>query len=219
MDFLSRYESYREFRARSAASVASSDVVPPGSDDARTAEPPVATQTPEERALSAALEIEAALRTDLLARLKGNDPGFFERVVLDVLKALGYGAGSGGLSEHTGGPGDGGIDGVIDEDRLGLDRLYVQAKRYGDQPVGPTVIQAFIGALQMKGASKGVLITTSRFSTNAINAARSIPSMRIVLIDGDRLAELMIRHGVGVRTDRTIELRKLDLDYFEPDDA
>lgn len=210
---LSRYREFIAFKERSRAQ-AKTATAP---DQSSTTNGDRSTATADERIDLAAAELDVALREELVLRLKLSDPGFFERVVIDVLKALGYGAGSGGIAEVTGGSGDGGIDGVIDEDRLGLDRIYVQAKRYGEQAVGAPVIQNFIGALQMRGASKGVLITTSRFSSQAETAAKMIPSMRIVLIDGDRLAGLMIRHNVGVRTERTVEIKKLDFDYFEPD--
>lgn len=210
---LSRYREFVAFKERSRAEAKTSTEqapLPIVNGDRSVA-------TADERIDLAAAELDVALREELLVRLKLSDPRFFERVVIDVLKALGYGAGSGGMAEVTGGSGDGGIDGVIDEDRLGLDRVYVQAKRYGEQAVGAPVIQSFIGALQMRGASKGVLITTSRFSSQAETTAKMIPAMRIVLIDGDRLAALMIRHNVGVRTERTVEIKKLDFDYFEPD--
>ncbi|WP_439579357.1 restriction endonuclease [Elioraea sp.] len=210
---LSRYPEFVAFKERSRAEAKAP--TEQGALPMLNGERSIATA--DERIDLAAAELDVTLREDLLVRLKLSDPRFFERVVIDVLKALGYGAGSGGMAEATGGSGDGGIDGVIDEDRLGLDRIYVQAKRYGEQAVGAPVIQNFIGALQMRGASKGVLITTSRFSNQAETAARTIPSMRIVLIDGDRLAGLMIRHNVGVRTERTVEIKKLDFDYFEPD--
>lgn len=176
-------------------------------------------ETSEERIGRAADEIETAHRQDILVRLKSSDPSFFEGVVLDVLKALGYGAGSGGIAEVVGRSGDGGIDGVIDEDRLGLDRIYVQAKRFGDTTVGSSVIREFIGSLHTRGATKGVLFTTSSFSSAAVAETTKNPAMRIVLIDGDRLAALMIHHNVGVRTKRTIEIKDIDLDYFESVDA
>jgi restriction system protein len=211
---LERFAEFRSFRERSRVSARMDAILPvaPASGDAA---PAIATA--EERLDLAAAELDTALRDELLLRLRSSPPRFFERVVLDVLKALGYGAGAGGSAQVTGGAGDGGIDGVIEEDRLGLDRIYVQAKRYGDATVGAPVIQNFIGALQMRGATKGVLITTSSFTQQAEQAARTIPSLRIVLIDGDRLADLMTRHNVGVRTERTVEIKKVDLDYFEPD--
>jgi restriction system protein len=215
-DVLVQFPEFRSFKARRRVldehDGSANDIEPGGASGGMR-------ETPEERINSAASELELTLRDDLLARLKAAAPAFFERVVLDLLKALGYGAGSGGMSEVTGGSGDGGIDGIIDEDRLGLDRIYVQAKRFSDAAVGAPVIHGFIGALHSRGATKGVLLTTSSFSKPAIEAARANPTMRVVLIDGERLTALMIRHGVGVRTDRTVEIRKIDLDYFEPDDA
>lgn len=215
-DVLRQFPEFRDFKSRRRALEGPTIIVP---GDSRTATIEETRQTPDERINSAAAEIESALSEELLVRLKISSPAFFERVVVDLLKALGYGSGSGGMSEVTGASGDGGIDGIIDEDRLGLDRIYVQAKRFSDATVGAPVIHAFIGALHMRGATKGVLLTTSGFSRPAIDAARANPTMRIVLIDGERLAELMIRQGVGVRTDRTVEIRKIDLDYFEPDDV
>lgn len=210
-----RFPEFAEWKGRSRTAV---------TEKRQTAEVPAdsilqAAETPEERIFQAEMEINAALRDALLLRLKAGDPAAFERVVIDLLKALGYGAGSGGTAQATGGSGDGGIDGVIDEDRLGLDRIYVQAKRFAEASIGAPVIHGFIGALHMRGASKGVLLTTSGFSKPAIEAAQKNPTMRVVLIDGERLAELMIRHGVGVRTDHVVEIRKIDLDYFEPDDV
>jgi restriction system protein len=214
-DVLSHFPEFIEFKQRKRAVVEAES--PENQASASTVA--ASRETPDERIASAAAEIELTLRDDLLARIKSGPPAFFERVVLDLLRALGYGAGSGGMAEVTGRSGDGGIDGIIDEDRLGLDRVYVQAKRFNDASVGAPVIRDFIGALHMRGATKGVLLTTSSFNRGAEEAARANPSMRIVLIDGERLAALMVRYDVGVRTDRTIQIKKPDLDYFEPDDA
>lgn len=210
---LSRYPEFVAFRRASAdsslaACAGSGSILP---------DAPIPDATPDERIDQAIGEVNRALQQDLLDRLKAGEPRHFERVVLDLLLALGYGAGSGGIAEVVGRSGDGGIDGIIDEDHLGLDRVYVQAKRFREASVGAPVIHAFIGALHMRGASKGVLLTTSTFTTAAQEAARANPSTRVVLIDGDRLAALMIRHNVGVRTERTVEIKKLDFDYFEPD--
>lgn len=216
---LERFPEFRSFleRLRTSAGAGAPSVA--AASQSGAAESSVVTATAEERLDLAAAELDTALRDEILTRLRSAPPRFFERVVLDVLKALGYGAGSGGASQVVGGAGDGGIDGIIEEDRLGLDRIYVQAKRYTDAPVGADMIHRFIGALQMRGANKGVLITTSTFTRQAEEDARKNPSMRIVLIDGERLADLMIRHNVGVRTKRTIEIKDVDLDYFEPEDA
>lgn len=175
--------------------------------------------TPEERIASASAELNEILGEDILARIKSAPPSFFEKVVLDLLAALGYGLPGETASLRTGGTGDGGIDGVIEEDRLGLERIYVQAKRYANQAVTAHDVRSFSGALDDKGARKGVFVTTSGFSRDAVAYAERQQHKRMVLIDGDRLADLMIRHGVGVRTDRTVEIKKVDLDYFEPDEA
>ena len=210
---LSRYPEFVAFRKASAGS----SLAGSAESGSMSADNPIPDATPDERIDQAIAEVNHALQQDLLDRLKAGEPRYFERVVVDLLLALGYGAGSDGASEVTGRSGDGGIDGVIDEDHLGLDRIHVQAKRFKEASVGAPVVHAFIGALHMRGASKGVLLTTSTFTKAAHEAARANPSTRVVLIDGDRLAELMVRHNVGVRTERTVEIKKLDFDYFEPD--
>lgn len=158
--------------------------------------------------------LKSDVASDILARLRGQDPAFLERSVLDVLVAMGYG-GTDGQARHIGGSGDGGVDGVIDQDKLGLQRIYVQAKRYAaDNPVGREAIQAFVGALHGRNVTQGIFITTSRFSQNALEYARAIGT-RVVLIDGARLADLMISHGVGVQTRATYQIVEVDEDYFE----
>lgn len=151
---------------------------------------------------------------DLLTRLHENEPAFFEQAVLDLLMAMGYG-GTQGKATRTQLSNDGGIDGIIDQDALGLSRIYVQAKRYGlDKSIGRPDIQAFVGALQGAQADRGVFLTTAKFSDRAQEYADAVAS-RVVLIDGDRLAELMIRYGVGVQVKRTVALVEVDEDYFE----
>lgn len=179
-----------------------------------------AASTPEERIEEAVAVIQADLRDKLLQRLREVEPAFFEQIVLDVLVAMGYGSDA-EASQLRGRAGDGGIDGVIREDRLGLDIIYVQAKRYADgNNVGAERIREFSGALDMHGARKGVFLTTSRFTAEAQRIADQLQSKRIVLVDGERLAALMIQHGVGVRQKRTpIILQEIDLNYFEPDEA
>ncbi|BCX16999.1 MAG: restriction endonuclease [Geminicoccaceae bacterium] len=171
-------------------------------------------QIPEERIRAAAAELEAALRSELLERLRRTEPVFFERAVVQLLVAMGYGSERGGTAAAIGGSGDGGIDGLIDQDPLGLDRVYVQAKRYAaDNPVSSPAILQFSGALAQRGATRGVFITTSRFTDDALRTAERLPQ-RIVLIDGDRLAQLMIRHDVGVRIAETLHIKKIDEDFF-----
>lgn len=160
----------------------------------------------------AALHGEVA--ADLLKRLREQDPSFLEQSVLDVLVAMGYG-GTEQRATVLGGSGDGGVDGVIDQDPLGLERVYVQAKRYGkDNGVQRPDIQGFVGALHGVGANRGIFITTSRFTSGAREYANGIGT-RVVLIDGQRLAELMIKYGVGVQQRQVFTVVEVDEDYFE----
>jgi restriction system protein len=143
-------------------------------------------------------------------------PEFFEQLVLDVLYAMGYGGRRDDAAQRLGQSGDEGVDGVIREDRLGLDQIYVQAKRWQNH-VGRPEIQKFFGALHGKRAIKGVFITTSTFSKDAVAYAESV-TPRVILIDGKELAQLMIEHGVGVTVAREYALKRLDLDYFATED-
>jgi restriction system protein len=134
---------------------------------------------------------------------------------VDLIVAMGYGGTRSSVIQRLGRSGDGGIDGVVNEDPLGLDVVYIQAKRYApDNTVGRERIQQFAGALAGQGATKGVFVTTSSFSRGAVEYAQRVPQ-RIILIDGAELTKLMIQYAVGVRTDRTVELKRMDLDYFE----
>ena len=141
------------------------------------------------------------------------DPYRFEQLVVDLLFAMGYGGSREEAAKVTKKSGDEGIDGVINEDRLGLDVIYIQAKRWQDQ-VGRKEIQSFVGALAGKQAHKGVFITTSTYSQNAFEYAKSVPQ-KVVLIDGERLGSLMIEHNIGVSVARTLAIKKIDSDYFE----
>lgn len=170
--------------------------------------------TPDERIESALSEIQEALREALLSRILASSPEFFERLVLDLLRAMGYGNPEGG--QHLGGPADGGVDGVINLDRLGLEKVYIQAKRYDPaNRIGRPAIQAFAGALDSHGTTRGVFVTTSSFSAEALACAAAIMTKRIVLIDGEHLARLLIEHDVAVRKDRDVVVKRLDEDYFE----
>jgi restriction system protein len=167
--------------------------------------------------MSAARAIRAEVQTQLLEQLREINPLHFERVVIDVLRAMGYGVDSENAARVTPGSGDEGIDGVIDEDVLGLDSIYVQAKRWKEQVSRPTV-QGFAGALAGKNAAKGVLITTSSFSDPALEYVRTLGTSKIVLIDGARLAGLMYDYGVGVSDALVVKTRRLDTDYFSSED-
>lgn len=150
-----------------------------------------------------------------MSRILEAPPVFFERLIVDLLLAMGYGGSRADAGEHLGGTGDGGVDGVIREDHLGLDRVYLQAKRY--QPgntIGSETVQAFIGALIGKGAQKGVLITTSSYSKQARAVAAQPSQFRLVLIDGVELTQLMVRFGVGVRVARRVEIKRVDQEFF-----
>ena len=158
--------------------------------------------------------LRADVAVQLLERLRNARPDFLEQSVLDVLVAMGYG-GVEQRARRIGGSGDGGADGVIDQDPLGLARIYVQAKRYAaENIVGRPQVQGFVGALHGQQATEGVFITTSSFSREAIDYARSV-NASVILIGGDRFANLMIDHGVGVQPVRTCTLFKLDEDYFK----
>ena len=169
--------------------------------------------TPDEQIGLAMDTIDRSLRADLLEHLSNVKPYRFEQVVIDLLFAMGYGGSREEAAQVTKRSGDEGIDGVINEDRLGLDVIYVQAKRWKNT-VGRPDVQGFVGALAGKQANKGVFITTSNFSQEAIQFARNI-SQKVILIDGARLAELMIEHNVGVSTTQTISIKRIDSDYFE----
>lgn len=168
--------------------------------------------SPDDRIDASLREIRDSVATELLEMIGRESPGFFERLVLDLLHAMGYGLSRQEL-QAVGGSGDGGIDGIISLDRLGLQKVYVQAKRW-QSAVGGPVVRDFIGALTTRGADKGVLLTTSKFTSEAFTTAEKVRTGSIVLVDGRRLAELMIEHGVGV-THRALRVPKIDSDYFE----
>ncbi|MEM7602385.1 MAG: restriction endonuclease, partial [Verrucomicrobiota bacterium] len=178
-----------------------------------TPAPKVETRTPDELIEAAIQELDEELRTSLLEHLLNSNPYHFEQIVIDVLVAMGYGGSREEAAQVTQKSNDGGIDGIINEDRLGLDVIYVQAKRYLNK-VGRVDIQNFVGALAGNQAHKGIFITTSGYNDNAIEYARTVPQ-KVILIDGQRLAELMIEHNVGVSTENTIEIKQIDSDYFE----
>jgi restriction system protein len=172
--------------------------------------------SPEEQIEQAYASIHAQLKADLLDNLTSElvSPSMFERIIVDLLIAMGYGGGRAEMGKALGRSGDGGVDGVIREDSLGLDVVYIQAKKYKfDSTIGREDIQKFSGSLDMFKATKGVFVTTSSFAKTAKEYVEQIHK-RIVLIDGDRLAELMIRHNVGVRQKENYEVKKLDEDYF-----
>lgn len=186
------------------------DAIPLDGQEQPALAPSSATVSPDDRLEQALLELREATAADLLDNLLQVSPNRFEIIVLDVLHSLGYGASRNDL-QRVGGSGDGGIDGVISLDKLGLEKVYVQAKRW-QGTVGRPELQAFYGALAGQKAKRGVFITTSGFTAQAIEFSRSVEGM--VLVDGNRLVNLMMDHEVGV-TSRLIKLPKLDSDYFD----
>lgn len=208
--FLSQFEEFREFRfGRPDADGDPVGAALPIDDTARA--------TPDETIRSAHARLEEELATEILQRVQKAPPAFFERLIVQLVVAMGYGGSSAkaGQALVQGRSGDGGVDGVIDQDALGLDRIYVQAKRYADgNTVGPSAIRDFFGSLDRFKAAKGLFVTTSTFTASAVETAELL-SKRIVLIDGRQLAKLMIRFDVGCRVEETLSIKKVDEDFFE----
>ena len=199
--FLNRYDSFKQFLAR-GKSGKSSDSVKATED----------TETPSERMQSAFSEINDSLADELLTEIMSQAPAFFERLVVKLLVKMGYGGGNEGAGIVTPPSSDGGIDGIIREDKLGFSNIYIQAKRYDrDSTVSRPEIQKFIGAIAEYKNKKGLFVTTAKFSAEA---KKSAEASQIVLIDGERLAKLMIEYGVGVSIVQTLEIKKVDSDFF-----
>lgn len=170
--------------------------------------------TPEEEIEASFSQINKKLAGELLENILNNDPIFFERLVLDLLLKMGYGDFRENAGETTSPTNDGGIDGIISQDRLGLDKIAIQAKRYSENVIGRPILQNFAGALLGMGLTKGVFITTSTFTKGAIEYATNQANLTIILIDGDKLADLMIEYNVGTFTSHTYEIKRIDSDYF-----
>jgi restriction system protein len=201
---LNGFEVYREFRNRRKNVE---------DDESDTSETEIQdTQTPEELLENAYLQVRRQVEAELLSQIKSSPPEFLERVVVDLVVRMGYGGSRKDAGEALGRSGDEGIDGIIKEDPLGLDIIYLQAKRW-EGTVGRPEIQKFAGALQGQRARKGIFITTSTFSSDALEYTSRIET-KIILIDGPRLAKLMFDHGVGVATASNYEVKRIDSDYF-----
>jgi len=172
------------------------------------------SQTPDEIMRAAHRTIENTLRSEMLDKIRSSPPAFFEGLVVNLLVAMGYGGSVTDAGRAIGRSSDGGIDGVIDQDALGLDRVYVQAKRYADgNNVGSGAIRDFFGSLDRFKATKGLFVTTSSFTSEAVETAQLL-SKRIVLIDSETLTKLMVRYNVGCRVEETLYVRKFDEDFF-----
>jgi restriction system protein len=205
---LKKFPKFQEFMDKSSKSAE------PASGETLAAPVPEGEETPDDLIAQAHAQIEQKLAADLLTAVQTMTPTQFEQLIVDLLLAMGYGGGDRSMGERIGKSGDGGIDGIINEDALGLDAVYIQAKRYApDSKVGRPALQAFVGSLTGEGANKGVFVTTSDFSKDAKDYLNKVQH-RIVLINGETLARLMIRHEVGVRARRTYVVRSVDEDYF-----
>jgi restriction system protein len=206
---LDRFPEFKTFREAQRGSANEAD------ESASTPET-ISSLTPDEVMRSAARQLDEALAEELLARIRASTPAFFESLVVRLLFAMGYGGSVSDLDRAlVGRSGDGGVDGVIDQDALGLDRIYVQAKRYKEgNTVGAPDIRDFFGSLDRFKASKGLFVTASSF-TSAARETADLLSKRIVLIEGLQLARLMIRFEVGCRIEETVTIKKVDEDFFE----
>jgi restriction system protein len=206
--FLERYPEFLEFRARSSG--------PKAAKPTATESEAVSAQQPLDplEAMETAYEaIRGDLVSELLEQVMRCSPDFFERLVVDLLVRMGYGGTRKDAGRAVGKSGDGGIDGIINEDRLGLEVVYIQAKRW-KEVVGRPEIQKFVGALRGRNARKGVFITTSSFSKGATDYAGGLQD-KVVLVDGETLANLMADYGVGVSLERAYEVKRVDSDYFD----
>lgn len=204
MAFLERFPEYIEFRDNAQTSNEKSGIAVVAAIEASV--------TPEEMLGSAYHQLSNELASDVIEKIKSCTPTFFEQLVVQLLLKMGYGGSRQEAGKAVGRSGDGGIDGVINEDRRGLDAIYIQAKRW-EGSVGRPEIQKFVGALHGQRANKGVFITTSYFTPDAIEYARNIQN-KVVLIDGKRLAELMIEFSLGVSVVETYAIKKIDSDFF-----
>lgn len=204
--FLARYPAYLEFKSQKKRpeAVTATDTAAEADD-----------QTPDEAIESAYRDLRSALADDLIDQVMACSPAFFERLVVELLVAMGYGGSLADAGKAIGRTGDEGIDGIIKEDKLGLDVVCIQAKRWSNT-VGRPHVQAFAGSMEGYRAKKGVMLTTSSFSQEALDYVQRI-ERRIVLIDGQRLAELMIDHNIGTTTTRSYKIKKVDSDYFTDD--
>jgi restriction system protein len=207
-NFLSQFEEFEKWRRSAQDKTA---------EDQLSAAPAFVNQmaTPDEIMRVAHRQIESSLAQELLDRIHAAPPDFFERLIVNLLLSMGFGSSVADAGRALGGSGDDGVDGVINQDALGLDRVYIQAKRYAlGNSIGSGAIRDFFGSLDRHKASKGLFVTTSTFSPSAKETAEYL-SKRIVLIDGEQLTKLMIRHNVGCRVEEIFHIKKIDEDFFD----
>jgi len=206
---LETFDEFQDFKSRQNSRDDTDDIPHDSKDLVENS-----SKTPDEIMRSAHRTIDNTLRSEMLEKIREASPAFFEGLVVNSLVAMGYGGSVTNAGKAIGRSGDGGIDGVIDQDALGLDRVYIQAKRYGDgNKVGSGAIRDFFGSLDRFKASKGLFVTTSGFTSEAVETAQML-SKRIVLIDSDTLTKLMVKYNVGCRVEETLFVRKIDEDFF-----
>jgi len=206
-NFLKQYETFLEFQARKGTQSVGNKAEQESVEDTDA--------TPDEVLRAAHKRINETLAADLIDRVRQATPQFFESLIIELLLAMGYGGTSEDAARSLGQSGDNGVDGVVDQDPLGVDQIYVQAKRYAEgNNVGSGDIRDFFGALNLKKAQKGLFFTTSAFSPAAVQTGRDL-GMRIVLIDGKQLARLMIQYNIGCRDEDVLHLKKIDEEFFE----
>jgi restriction system protein len=210
INYMMRFKEFEQFKAIKKTDFDESDTASAHID------PDSKSKTPDEQIADGYKFLRNELSSGLLEKVKTGSWQFFEQLVIDLLLAMGYGESRESSAKALGRSGDEGVDGVINEDKLGLDVIYIQAKKWTDGSIGRPEIQKFVGALQGKRAKKGVFITTSKFTKDALDYVTGIDA-RVILIDGDRLANLMIDHNIGVAVRETYEIKRLDSDYFFED--
>lgn len=205
--FLGQFEEFQKFTEKSVQGAPNEQQPVPEFEGQKA--------TPDEAMRLAHRQIEESLAQELLDRIQAAPPDFFERLIVNLLLKMGFGGSAAEAGRALGRTGDDGVDGVIDQDALGLDRIYIQAKRYATgNNIGAGAIRDFFGSLDRHKASKGLFVTTSTFSSSARETAEFL-SKRIVLIDGEQLTKLMIRHHVGCRVEYTLDIQKIDEDFFD----
>lgn len=207
--YLEKFDEFQEFKSRGKEN---------GEDVTAQQDSETPANTPDENLQAAHRKLEAALAANLLDYVRSASPMFFENMIVDLLIAMGYGGTSENAGRALGQSGDNGVDGVIDQDPLGVDQIYLQAKRYGPaNSVGPSDIRDFYGALSIKKATKGIFVTTSSFTGAAQQTAKDLGS-RIVLIDGPQLAKLMTKYNIGCRDKDVLHIKQIDEGYFDETD-
>lgn len=209
--FLNQFESFQDFKSRKGTQSA----VNKQEQEHEQEDTIDNDETPDEVLRAAHKTINEALAAELLDRVRNATPQFFEELIVELLVAMGYGGTSEDAGKAIGRSGDGGVDGIIDQDPLGVDQIYVQAKRYAEgNNVSAGAIRDFFGALNLKKAQKGIFFTTSTFTSSALQTAKDL-GIRIVLIDGKRLTKLMIKYNIGCRGEEMLHLKKVDEEFFE----